>query len=101
MSAESIFKKVFLDEVANMNLSEMPPLFAYSFLTFKPEELIDGFLEGMKNTDYSEICDLTPPELVSYLDDNFVNDPALSSEENLRNRMRLLKEFWRIKQKQH
>ena len=101
MSAESIFKKVFLDEVANMNLCEMPPLLACMLLAFKPEELIDGFFEGMKNTDSSEISDLTPPELVSYLDDNFVNDPALSSEENLRNGFRLLKEFWRIEQKQH
>ena len=101
MSAESIFKKVFLDEVANMNLSEMPPLLVGVLLNFKPEELIDVFLEEMKNTDYSEIRDLTPPELVSYFDDNFVKDPALSSEENLRNGFRLLKEFWHIEQKQH
>ena len=94
MSDESVFKKkVFLDEVANMNVCEMPSLFAFMLYAFEPEEIIDRFFEAMKNTDSYKIRDLTTQELVSYLDDNFVNDPALSIEENLRNGFRILKEF--------
>ena len=93
-------KKNFLDEVRNMISPETPPLL-WSCLKFNPEELIDGFFEKAKNMDFSEIRDETPLELVSHLDDNFVYDPALSREENFRNGVCLLKEFWRIEQKQH
>ena len=94
------FKKLFLDEVPNMICPETPPLL-WAFLKFNPEGLIDAFLEESKNMDFSEMCDETPPELVSYLNDNFAYDPALSRDENFRNRVRGLKEFWRIEQKQH
>ena len=85
MSAQSEnqkFKKLFLEEV---------PLL-YAFLKINPEGLIDAFLEESKNTDSSE----TPPEFVSYLEDNHVYDPALSRDENFRNGVRALKEYWRL-----
>ena len=99
MSAESEnqkFKNIFLEEVPNMICPETPPSL-WAFLKFNPKGLIDAFLEESKNMDFSE----TPPEFVSYLEDNHVYDPALSRDENLRNGLRALKEYWRFEQKQH
>ena len=73
------FKKNFLDEVI-----------------IEVEKIIDKLFEKAINMDSSE----TPPVLRTYLDDNFVVDPALSREENFKNGVRLLKEFC-IEQKAH
>ena len=59
--------------------------------------LIDKEFEKARNMDFSE----DPPELLACIDDYLVLDPTLSREENFRNGVRLLKEFWRIKQKEH
>ena len=77
-------KKLFLDEVVN-----------------ELEKIIDKMFEKAINVDSSEIYDETPPELVAYLEDNFVVDPALSREENFKNGVRLLKEFNHSKQRAH
>ena len=78
------FKKIFLDEVV-----------------IELEKIIDKLFEKAINMDSFEIRDETPLELVEYLDDNFVVDPALSREENFKNGVRLLNEFHLIEQKAH
>ena len=65
------------------------------------EKIIDKEIEKARNIDFSKIRDEMSPELVAYLDDNFVVDPALSREENFKNGVRLLKAFCPIEQKAH
>ena len=87
---------------------EMPAEFA-SFLKRFCE-----MIEKLRNFDFSKFQDKEkaidklfekvemPTEFVAFIKDNFVNDPALSSEERFKKGLLLGKElFYRIKQKSH
>ena len=74
------FKKIFLDELG-----------CY-FQNNEAEKVFDETFEKARNLDFSEVHDEkleTRPELAAYLKDIFVDDPALTNEENFRNLVRL------------
>ena len=95
-------KKIFLDETHCYGQND------------EAEKVFDEMIEKSRNFDFSEFQDKEeaiyklfetleiPAEFAAFLKDNFVNDPALSSEEHFKKGLLLSKELlYCIKQKAH